>query len=119
GMGIRVVRKFRSARPPHRSESFTQTPLSRLTQLNGFYLLLTLAIVPAVFYWLLWIPHLQLNPDMTFWELQQKILSYHEQVGSGAAIHPYCSTWYSWILMIRPVAYFYQVTNSLQAPHPG
>jgi dolichyl-phosphate-mannose-protein mannosyltransferase len=115
---IRVVRKFRQpavASP----DSFTQTPLYRLTQLNPFYLGLMLAIVPAVFYWLLWIPHLQLNPDMTFWELQHKILSYHEQVGSGSAIHPYCSTWYSWILMIRPVAYFYQVTNSLQAPIPA
>jgi dolichyl-phosphate-mannose--protein O-mannosyl transferase len=26
----------------------------------------------------------------------------------GMAEHPYCSAWYGWPLMLRPVAYFYQ-----------
>ncbi|KAM3091725.1 dolichyl-phosphate-mannose--protein mannosyltransferase [Phormidesmis sp. 146-35] len=117
---VRLLLQFRLTRkrPSHMSDSFTETPLDRLTQFNPISLGAMLAIVPAIFYWLIWIPHLRLNPDAGFWQLQQQILSYHERVGSGATVHPYCSTWLSWIFMIRPVAYFYQVTNSLQAPIP-
>ncbi|KAM3102765.1 dolichyl-phosphate-mannose--protein mannosyltransferase [Phormidesmis sp. 146-12] len=117
---VRLLLQFRLTRKrsSHIADSFTETPLDRLTQFNPISLGAMLAIVPAIFYWLIWIPHLQLNPDAGFWQLQQQILSYHERVGSGATVHPYCSTWLSWIFMIRPVAYFYQVTNSLQAPIP-
>lgn len=116
---IRLVRSLPQNRSPaNLPDPFTKTPLHRLTQFNPIHLLLTLAVVPAVFYRLIWIPHLRLNPDARFWELQNQILTYHERVGSGAAVHPYCSTWYSWIFMIRPVAYFYQVANSINAPIP-
>jgi len=33
-------------------------------------------------------------------------------IGSGSNVHPYCSTWYTWPLMIRPVAYFYQTAQT-------
>jgi dolichyl-phosphate-mannose--protein O-mannosyl transferase len=87
------------------------SPLYRLTQINPLYLLLCFCIIPAVFYRLIWIPHIQLNPEFGFVEVQKQIFLYHQRVGSGSNVHPYCSTWYSWILMLRPVAYFYQVTN--------
>jgi dolichyl-phosphate-mannose-protein mannosyltransferase len=121
--GVRLVRGLQRLLAGHSKRSSvtdhsTKTPLDRLTQLNPISLGAMLAIVPAIFYRLIWIPHLQLNPDADFWQLQQQILSYHERVGNGTAVHPYCSTWQSWILMIRPVAYFYQVTTSLQAPIP-
>ena len=58
-------------------------------------------------YRLVWIPHLQLNLDNTFWDLQQRILTYHQNIGSGPDIHPYCSRWYTWPLLLRPIAYFY------------
>jgi dolichyl-phosphate-mannose-protein mannosyltransferase len=121
--GIRIVRVVQRSLRVTREESpfsnsFIRTPLDRLTQLNPIALGVMLAIVPAVFYRLIWIPHLQLNPETGFWQLQEQILMYHERVGSGAAVHPYCSTWLSWILMVRPVAYFYQVTNGLQAAIP-
>jgi dolichyl-phosphate-mannose-protein mannosyltransferase len=88
-----------------------QSPLQQLTRLHGWQVALYLGVVPAVFYRLIWIPHLKMNPKDTFWGLQHQILTYHQHVGSGPKVHPYCSTWYSWLAMQRPVAYFYQVTR--------
>lgn len=89
--------------------------LERLTRLSWWQFGLSLGIVPVVFYFLEWIPHLQLNAKaglwQDFWELQWQILTYHERVGDGPKIHPYCSRWFTWIMMLRPVAYFYQVTG--------
>lgn len=67
--------------------------------------------LPLIVYSLLWIPHLQFNPR-GFWLLHQEMLGYHQRVGSGAAIHPYCSAWFTWPLMLRPVAYFYQTLTA-------
>jgi dolichyl-phosphate-mannose--protein O-mannosyl transferase len=89
------------------------SPLQRLTQLKLWQVGLHLVLIPAIAYCLVWIPHLQLNAKagfwQDFWDLQQQILRYHKRVGSGPNIHPYCSTWYSWLVMQRPVAYFYQI----------
>lgn len=101
------------------SNSLPTSPLYRLTQINLFYFLLCFAAVPALFYWLIWLPHIHLNPEFGFIEVQRQILSYHQRVGSGSNIHPYCSTWYSWILMLRPIAYYYQVANSASDPIPN
>lgn len=100
------------------SNSLPTSPLYRLTQINLFYFLLCFATIPALFYWLIWIPHIHLNPEFNFVQVQEQILGYHQRVGSGTNIHPYCSAWYSWILMLRPVAYFYQVADSPTAPVP-
>lgn len=95
--------------------------LANLTQLNIFHMIWYFAIIPAVTYSLLWIPHLKMNPKPGFWQAQQDILVFHEKIGSGPNIHPYCSSWYSWILMWRPVAYFYQTardTNEMIPAYP-
>jgi dolichyl-phosphate-mannose-protein mannosyltransferase len=94
-------------------------PLKRLTCINVLHVLFFWAIVPFAFYWVQWIPHLQLNPGAEFWDLQRQILVYHEQVGNGSDIHPYCSNWYTWLLMIRPVAYFYERARSISDPVPS
>ena len=91
-----------------------QTPLQNLTQLNFLHLIFNLGIIPAVVYSLVWIPHLQLNPTPGFWDMQKQILSYHQHIGSGTKEHPYCSPWYSWPWMIRPVGYFFEkIGNTL------
>src|SRR4028119_190087 len=87
------------------------TPLQNLVQLNFLHILGNFAVIPAVTYSLLWIPHLKMNPTPGFWEAQQEILEFHEKIGSSPTVHPYCSSWYSWILMWRPVAYFYQTAR--------
>jgi dolichyl-phosphate-mannose-protein mannosyltransferase len=78
-------------------------------QIHPMAIALCLGLLPALFYYWIWGPHLQLNPETTFWELQQQILTYHAQVKSGKAVHPYCSDWLSWLVMQQPIAYFYQL----------
>jgi hypothetical protein len=70
---------------------------------------LNLLFIPTLVYSLLWIPHLLMNPEFNFWEVNQQIFTYHQSVGNGKAVHPYCSPWYSWLLMARPMAYYYDV----------
>jgi dolichyl-phosphate-mannose-protein mannosyltransferase len=70
---------------------------------------LCLAILPFFVYAAIWIPHLQLNVKDSFWGLQHQILTYHKGVKAGKDVHPYCSTWDSWLSMQRPVAYFYKI----------
>ncbi|MBE9020648.1 dolichyl-phosphate-mannose--protein O-mannosyl transferase, partial [Chroococcidiopsidales cyanobacterium LEGE 13417] len=77
-----------------------------------------LAIIPVAIYSISWIPHLMLNPTPNFWEMQREILFYHQRIGSSADVHPYCSRWYTWLLMLRPVAYFYKTTISLDESVP-
>lgn len=98
---------------PYRPEFSPTLGLQRLTQFNavtfGFYL----GVIPLLTYFLVWLPHLQLNPTPGLLEVQAEILSYHQRVGGNdPSVHPYCSPWYTWPWMLRPVAYFYEaVTN--------
>lgn len=85
-----------------------------LKRLKLKQIILYLAIIPVLTYSLLWIPHLILNPSPGFWEMQRRILTFHQNIGSGANVHPYCSPWYSWLLMWRPVAYFYNTARNLE-----
>ena len=64
-----------------------------------------LGIIPAATYALLWLPHLALTGE-SFWGVHRQLWSMHQSI--GMAEHPYCSAWYGWPLMLRPVAYFYQ-----------
>jgi dolichyl-phosphate-mannose-protein mannosyltransferase len=97
-------------RPAETGEVMIWQAAARLDPLAVFLGLLTillfLLIVPAVAYYLFWLPHLHFNPKDTFLGLQQQILTYHQ--GVGRDVHPYCSSWQSWLLMLRPVAYFYK-----------
>ncbi|MBV9387662.1 MAG: phospholipid carrier-dependent glycosyltransferase [Chroococcidiopsidaceae cyanobacterium CP_BM_ER_R8_30] len=116
---LRLVRYFQSRATAANPEVIQRkTALGYLTQLNAWHVLFYLAIIPAFFYWVEWIPHLQLNPRFDFWEVQSQILAYHERVGDGPKVHPYCSHWYTWPLMLRPVAFFYATTQRLTDPLP-
>ncbi|WP_322744219.1 dolichyl-phosphate-mannose--protein mannosyltransferase [Coleofasciculus sp. LEGE 07092] len=96
-----------------------QTPLVNLTEVKVFPFLLNFALIPVLTYSFLWIPHLIMNPNPGFWEAQYKILTFHEKIGDGPNVHPYCSRWYTWILMLRPVAYFYQTAQSINEQVPA
>lgn len=125
---IHRLRWQRSARSTHfdpdqpdqvdRRRGTIASPLENLTRLKIWQVGLNWAVIPAGFYWLSWLPHLKFNPTASFWELQKQILQYHESVGSSKEVHPYCSTWVSWLVMQRPVAYFYQITER-GAPLPA
>jgi dolichyl-phosphate-mannose--protein O-mannosyl transferase len=94
----------------------TPTPLQNLTQLNFLQIILNLCIIPAVVYGLVWIPHLLLYPQSGFWDIQKQMLSYHQNVGNGPQEHPYCSAWYTWPLMIRPMGYYFQKVDATPPP---
>ncbi len=97
-----------------------RTPLQNLTQLNVVHVLWNFAIIPVVTYSLFWIPHLRMNPDEAgFWQAQHDILTFHEKIGDGPKVHPYCSKWFSWLLMWRPVAYFYQTARDAMEQVPA
>lgn len=87
---------------------YPQISLDNITEINLRKIIFNLGIIPIVTYSLLWIPHLIMNPEYGFWRMQEEILSFHERIGSGSKVHPYCSRWYSWLIMWRPIAYFYQ-----------
>ncbi len=97
------------AETPFELESPPRSLFWQLGQIHPIAMALGLGLLPALTYYWIWQPHLQLNPETTFWGLQQQILTYHEQVKSGKAVHPYCSNWLSWLVMQQPVAYFYQL----------
>jgi dolichyl-phosphate-mannose--protein O-mannosyl transferase len=94
----------------------TQTLQEKLAQINIVPLLLNLGLIPIVVYSLVWIPHLLINPKPGLWELHQQMLAFHKQLGSGPQEHPYCSAWYTWPWMIRPMGYLFQQVNKTPRP---
>ncbi len=81
-----------------------RSPLQNLTQLKLGHAVVAFGVVPALTYYASWLPYMQVDgTESSFWQLQAQTLDYHERVG-GITAHPYCSRWYSWPLMIRPVA---------------
>lgn len=93
--------------------------IQKLLSIKLYHLFANLAILPAIIYYLVWIPHLQINPKAGFWELHQQILGFHQGLGSGASVHPYCSSWYTWPLMLRPMSYFYETARNISEPIPS
>jgi dolichyl-phosphate-mannose--protein O-mannosyl transferase len=79
--------------------------------LNAAQIAIGLIILPIAFYFIDWIPHLMINPERDIWELHRQILGFHQNLGVGKTepIHPYCSPWWSWVLLIRPIAYFFEM----------
>ncbi len=93
-------------------------PLQQLLKLNPLALLVYIPAIAALVYSLVWIPHLQQNPSLGFAEVQRQMLLYHQRVGSGPTVHPYCSPWFSWPWLSRPISYFYQRAASAGEPMP-
>ena len=94
------------------SPSPTFTPFPRW-QLWGY-----LPAIAFLAYVIAWLPHLQLDPTYNFWQAQLHILGYHGGIGSGPDEHPYCSSWYTWPLMLRSISYLYDRAVDLAEPLP-
>ncbi|MEG4998191.1 dolichyl-phosphate-mannose--protein mannosyltransferase [Microcoleus sp. B4-D4] len=95
-----------------------ESPVQKLTELTFVEVCWSLAVIPILVYSICWIPHLHLNPTPNFWQMQTEILTYHERIKSGPDVHPYCSAWYSWPLMLRPIVYFYKTASNNGQPDP-
>lgn len=87
----------------------------KITKISPIALLLGLAIVPLTYY-VLWIPHIAQNPEYQFLALQDQIYRYHKGSAVIGAVHPYCSTWQTWLTMLIPVAYFYKIGIDPESP---
>lgn len=74
-----------------------------------------LGIVPLVTYALLWLPHLALTGE-TWLGVHQQLWQAHQTMASGGDAHPYCSAWYTWPLMLRPIAYFHEAAGWPEFP---
>jgi dolichyl-phosphate-mannose-protein mannosyltransferase len=85
----------------------TNSLFDRLAKIPTLEIINSFIIVPLVTYSLLWIPHLIQNPQPNFTDVQWRILNYHEHIGNGAKVHPYCANWYTWPLLMRPLAYYF------------
>jgi dolichyl-phosphate-mannose-protein mannosyltransferase len=81
--------------------------LDQLTKIRLETVIIYLGILPIIVYSLLWIPHLIQNPTPNFIDVQLAIFNYHDRVGNGTEIHPYCANWYTWPLLMRPLAYYF------------
>jgi len=67
--------------------------------------LVALGLMPLATYSLLWLPHLHLA-ETTLLGIHQQLWQAHQHI--AAASHPYCSAWYTWPVLLRPIAYVYQ-----------
>ena len=65
------------------------------------YLFLT-----GLLYIIFFLPDLYLNTQYGFIEKHQQMLGYHSTMVS-ANEHPYCSEWYSWPILNKPIAYYF------------
>jgi len=108
-----IVPKFRELARWEGTINFL--PFIKLTKISALKFSIYFAIVPTLIYSLLWIPHLHANSNSTFWGVHQQILSYHQGLGTGKDVHPYCSPWYSWPLLLRPIGYFYEKSGGEKA----
>jgi dolichyl-phosphate-mannose-protein mannosyltransferase len=79
----------------------------RLANIPLINIFISLVIVPITVYSLLWVPHLIQNPTPNFIDVQWSILNYHKQINNGSEVHPYCANWYTWPLLMRPLAYYF------------
>jgi dolichyl-phosphate-mannose--protein O-mannosyl transferase len=82
---------------------------TKATNLRLEDIFIALIVFPLITYSLLWIPHLLVNHQYNFWQVHQEIWSFHQRIkGNQSDVHPYCSPWYSWLVMGRPVAYYFK-----------
>jgi dolichyl-phosphate-mannose-protein mannosyltransferase len=81
--------------------------LDRLARIKPIEIAICLIITPVITYFLLWIPHLIQNPQPNLIDVQSAMLKYHKTINDGTGVHPYCASWYTWPLMMRPIAYYF------------
>lgn len=66
-------------------------------------------LIPALTYSLIWLPHLYLTGE-SLRGVHSSLLSFHRQL--AALGHPACSRWFTWPLLIKPIAYWYETAGS-------
>ena len=90
-------------------KSLTQNNLdSELAEnISPFNYSLYFLLFPLITYTIIFIPDVLFNTQFSFIEKHQQMMGYHQTM-VGENEHPYCSSWYTWPLMLRPIAYFFE-----------
>lgn len=100
-----------------RKRSGADHPVLRAIREEGVGLVLAFLVVPVVVYTASWIPWLQDRSfDFAEWFRHHGFMAdYHLNLSTigddGKPIHPYMSEAWTWFLLLRPVAYFWQGTD--------
>jgi len=95
-------------------------PIARALQQESFGLTISLLIVPGLVYLASWTGYfVWFGFDLEAWaKMQAAMYGYHEHLQTlndkGKPIHPYLSRAWQWILMARPVVYFYKEDAGLR-----
>ena len=90
--------------------------------LRWWHYLFCFGLVPIAIYVVQWLPHLWLLADdshrsigdiaLQLKDLHLKMLGGHASAtavaGANEPVHPYCSQWWSWPFLGRPVGYFFE-----------
>jgi len=84
--------------------------VSNLIALRWWVWLPYVVIATVAGYILAWIPDMLVNSHIGFWGTHEHILNYHKEVDANA--HASCSKWYSWPLMLKPIAYYFSIGSS-------
>ncbi|APC97618.1 phospholipid carrier-dependent glycosyltransferase [Francisella frigiditurris] len=77
-------------------------------------MLVYLLVLPFIVYCLVWIPDRLFNTEYSFVGIHQQIMMYHQNLVT-ADEHPYCSKWYTWPFMIRPIGYSFSTETIYNA----
>ena len=91
-----------------------QQKMSVINSVPQWEYLMYLIAVPLLVYVVIYIPDLQFNTEYGFLEKHQQQIGFHQTMVEENE-HPYCSKWYSWPFMIRPVGYFFSSSDALDA----
>lgn len=79
-------------------------------KIEYFWLLPYAILVPAFIYCLIWLPHLSFTQE-SLRGVHLTLLSFHQELSSGG--HPACAPWFTWPLLIKPIAYWYEESGGL------
>ena len=82
---------------------FIELKQERRLDIKHFIYLLFFSVLT---YTLLFVPDLYLNENYGFLDKHRQILGYH-QIMVTENEHPYCSKWFTWPFMLRPVGYYF------------
>ena len=91
-----------------------QEKISVINAVPQWEYLMYFLVLPVLVYVVISIPDLRFNTEYGFLEKHQQMLGYH-QIMVEENEHPYCSKWYSWPFMIRPIGYFFSSSDAIDA----
>ena len=66
--------------------------------------------IASVTYFVVWLPHLWIAQE-NFSTLHSSLFSFHQRLSPAG--HSACSKWFTWPLLIKPIAYWYEERSGL------